>query len=80
MSSKKEFSSPKPGSLKYAASKLGCSLPTLYELISGGKLRSYHIGRAHRVGEQAIADCIALLEQESAARASDSLRLMEKCS
>jgi len=57
---------PKPGSLKYAAAKIGCSLPTLYELIDAGKLRSYHIGRAHRVGEQAIVDCIALLEQVSA--------------
>ncbi len=56
---------PKVGSLKYAAMKIGCSLPTLYELIHGGKLRSYHIGRAHRVSEQAVADCIALLECES---------------
>jgi len=54
----------KPGSLKYAAAKIGCSLPKVYELIAAGKLRSYHIGRAHRVSEQAIADCIALLEQE----------------
>jgi excisionase family DNA binding protein len=45
--------------------KIGCSLPTLYDLIQGGKLRSYHIGRAHRVSEQAVADCIALLERES---------------
>jgi len=56
----------KVGSLKYAALKISCSLPTLYDLIQGGKLRSYHIGRAHRVSEQAVADCIALLEQESA--------------
>ena len=56
----------KPGSLKYAAAKIGCSLPTLYDLIATDKLRSYHIGRAHRVSEQAIADCIALLERESA--------------
>jgi len=56
----------KIGSLRYAAMKIGCSLPTLYDLIQGGKLRSYHIGRAHRVSEQAVADCIALLERESA--------------
>jgi len=56
----------KVGSLKYAAMKIGCSLPTLYDLIQGGKLRSYHIGRAHRVSEQAVADCIALLERKSA--------------
>ena len=29
-------------------------------------LREIHIGRAHRVSEQAVADCIALLERESA--------------
>lgn len=48
--------SAKVGSLKYAAMKIGCSLPTLYELIEGGKLRSYHIGRAHHVSEQAVAE------------------------
>ena len=57
---------PKSGSLKYAAAKIGCSLPTLYGPIAAGKLRSYHIGRAHRVSDQAIADCIALLERENA--------------
>ena len=40
--------------------------PKLYDLIEAGKLRSYQIGRAHRVSEQAVADCIALLELESA--------------
>jgi hypothetical protein len=35
-------------------------------LIAAGKLRSYHIGRAHRVSEQAIVDCISLLERENA--------------
>jgi excisionase family DNA binding protein len=62
----KEIGRLRPGSLKYAAAKIGCSLPTLYQLIASGKLRSYHIGRAHRVGEQAIVECIALLERESA--------------
>jgi excisionase family DNA binding protein len=61
---------PKPGSLKHAAAKIGCSVPTLYELIDAGKLRSYHIGRAHRVSDQAIADCIALLERENQERAA----------
>jgi excisionase family DNA binding protein len=56
---------PKPGSLKHAAARIGCSLPTLYDLIEARKLRSYHIGRAHRVSEQAIADCIVLLEREN---------------
>jgi excisionase family DNA binding protein len=54
----------RPGSLKYAAGRIGCSLPKLYQLIDDGKLRSYHIGRAHRVSESAIDDCIALLERE----------------
>lgn len=34
----------KVGSLKYAAMKIGCSPPTLYDLIQGGQLRGYHIG------------------------------------
>ena len=55
----------KPGSLKYAAAKLGVSLPMVYRLIEAGKLRSYHIGRAHRVSPESIADCIASLERES---------------
>jgi excisionase family DNA binding protein len=64
MSANKEAAGPKQGSLKHAAAKIGCSLPTLYELMAAGKLRSYHIGRAHRVSDQAISDCIALLEHE----------------
>ena len=66
MAAKNGTTGPRPGSLKYAAAKIGCSLPTLYELIDDGKLRSYHIGRAHRICDQAIADCIALLERENA--------------
>ncbi len=65
----------KVGSLKYAAMKIGCSLPTLYDLIQGGKLRSYHIGRAHRVSEHAVSDCIALLERESAQERAGRTRL-----
>jgi excisionase family DNA binding protein len=61
-----EVKTLKPGSLAYAAAKIGVSVPTLYNLIEAGKLRSYHIGRAHRVYEQAIIDCISLLERESA--------------
>ncbi len=63
---KKEGGTGRPGSLKYAAAKIGCSLPTLYDLIAAGKLRSYHLGRAHRVSEQAIVDCIRTLEEEGA--------------
>jgi excisionase family DNA binding protein len=64
----------RPNSLTYAARKIGCSLPTLYDLIAAGKLRSYHIGRAHRVSEQAIFDCIALLERESAMRSLEAAK------
>ena len=53
----------RPGSLKYAAAKIGVSLPTVYRLIEAGKLRSYHIGRAHRVSPESIADCVSLLER-----------------
>ena len=56
---------PRPGSLKSAAEQLGVSLPTLYKLIELKKLRTYHIGRAHRVSEEAVRDCIARLEEES---------------
>ena len=60
--------SDQPPSLRYAARTIGVSMPTLYRIISEGKLRSYHIGRAHRVSEDAIRDCIAALENESATR------------
>ena len=62
----KEKSAAKAASLRYAAAKIGVSLPTLYLLIAAGKLRTYHIGRAHRVSDEAIADCIARLEEDSA--------------
>jgi len=68
----------KPGSLRYAASRIGVSLPTLYGLINAGKLRSYHIGRAHRVSEESIADCIGLLESESQARAPAAAMLVSE--
>ena len=58
--------SPKAGSLKHAAARLGCSVPMVYELIRLGKLRDYHIGRAHRVSDDALTDCIRLLETETA--------------
>jgi excisionase family DNA binding protein len=69
MSIKKQ-SSARPGSLKYAAMRIGVSLPTLYKLIDEKKLRTYHIGRAHRVSDEAISDCIASLERDSAKAAA----------
>jgi len=57
---------PKPGSLKFAAMRIGVSLPMVYRLIKAGKLRSYKVGRAHRVRPEAIDACLALLERESA--------------
>jgi excisionase family DNA binding protein len=56
------------GSLRAAAARIGVSLPTLYKLIDSGKLRTYHIGRAHRVSDDAIRDCVTLLESESGER------------
>jgi len=55
----------KPGSMPYAAAKLGVSLPIVYKLIKEGRLRSYRIGRAHRCSDDAIADCIRSLEAET---------------
>jgi excisionase family DNA binding protein len=63
--SAKKIEPAKPGSLKRAAERIGVSLPTLYELIAAGKLRTYHVGRAHRVTDEAVAECIAALEAES---------------
>ncbi len=60
----------KPGSLKHAADRIGVSLPTVYKLIAEGKLRTYHIGRAHRASDDAIRDCIKMLERESAKAAA----------
>jgi excisionase family DNA binding protein len=70
----RQIQTVRPGSLKYAAARIGVSLPILYALIKAGKLRSYHIGRAHRVSEQSIADCIALLESENQDRPASSPR------
>ncbi len=54
----------RPGSLRNAACKIGVTLPTLYKLIRAGKLRTYHIGRAHRVSDDAVRECIAQLERD----------------
>ena len=61
---------PRPGSLKYAAAELGVSLPTLYKLIHEGKLRTYHVGRAHRVSVEAVAECRTALEMASSTKAA----------
>lgn len=58
----------RPNSIPGAARELGLSVPTVYRLIADGRLRSYRVGRAHRVADQAVRDCIALLEREAAAR------------
>jgi excisionase family DNA binding protein len=62
MSKQTTESAPKPGTLKHAAARIGVSLPTVYELIRARKLRTYKIGRAHRVTDEAIGECIGLLE------------------
>lgn len=61
-----ENSNTAGGRIPHAARRLAVSIPTTYRLIAEGKLRSYKIGRAHRVSDLAIADCIALLEQQHA--------------
>jgi len=58
--------SPKPQTVEYACARIGISRPTLYDLISSGKLRSYKVGRARRVSDEAIMDCVKLLEAETA--------------
>ena len=55
----------KPGSLKRAGERIGVSLPTCYKLMREGKLRTYRVGRARRVTDAAIEECIAALEAES---------------
>lgn len=55
----------RPGTMAYAASKLGVSLPTVYRLVRDGRLRTYRIGRAQRCTDEAIRDCIARLEAET---------------
>jgi excisionase family DNA binding protein len=56
---------PKPGTIDYAAKRLGLSIPSTYKLVRKGKLRAFKFGRATRVTDQAIDDCIVQLERES---------------
>lgn len=69
--SRQNIPAPRAGSLRAAAARIGVSLPTLYKLIDSGELRTYHVGRAHRVSDDAVRECVARLEQES--RRSSSL-------
>ncbi len=62
--SRQNIRAPRAGSLRAAAALIGVSLPTLYVLINRGVLRTYHVGRAHRVSENAVRECIALLESK----------------
>jgi excisionase family DNA binding protein len=59
----------RPGSIPHAAAKLGVSVPTVYRLIKSKKLRVYRIGRAVRVTDAAIAECICELEADTRAGA-----------
>lgn len=56
---------PRPGTIAWAATRLNYSVPTVYKLIRSGQLRTYGTGHARRISEQAILDCIALLEGEN---------------
>jgi excisionase family DNA binding protein len=60
-------SSVRPGSMAYAAAKLRVSVPTAYRLAHEGHLRTYLVGRARRVSDQAIEDCIRSLEAQTRA-------------
>ncbi len=61
-----QHNSRKPFTVAYGCARLGISVPTFYDLVNSGKLRTYKIGRARRVSEDALNDCIKLLEAETA--------------
>ena len=65
-----QHNSPKPFTVAYGCARLGISVPTFYDLVNSGKLRTYKIGRARRVSDEAISDCIKLLECETAQAAT----------
>ncbi|GAA3759650.1 excisionase family DNA binding protein [Spinactinospora alkalitolerans] len=44
---------------------LRLSRSEIYEQMSAGRLRYVKVGRARRISERAIADFVALLEQEA---------------
>jgi excisionase family DNA binding protein len=59
-----DTTTPKPGSTAHAARRIGVSIPTVYRLIHEGHLRAFKIGRATRISDEAIADCIKVLERD----------------
>ncbi|MEX2342799.1 MAG: helix-turn-helix domain-containing protein [Steroidobacteraceae bacterium] len=61
---KAQETAPKPGSMPYAARRIGVSTPTAYKLVREGKLRAAKCGRRTLVSDAAIADCLALLERD----------------
>ena len=54
----------KAHNLRQVAERLGVTLPTVYKLIRDQKLRTFHVGTAHRVSDEALRDCIKHLEAE----------------
>jgi excisionase family DNA binding protein len=54
----------KAHTLRQVAERLGVALPTVYKLIRERKLRTFHVGTAHRVSDDALRDCIRHLEAE----------------
>ena len=58
----------RPGSMSWAAAKLGVSLPITYRLVREGRLRTYQIGRARRCTDEAVSECIKTLEAETRAK------------
>ena len=67
-----QTNSPKPHSVEYGCAKLGLSRATFYNLVNSGRLRTYKVGKARRVSDAAIAECIALLEADTAQSAAQS--------
>ena len=48
-----------------AADRLGIGRSLMYELISGGKIASIHVGRLRRVPLESLTDFVAAMRQES---------------
>jgi excisionase family DNA binding protein len=63
-SAPKHATGAKAHTLQWAAQQLGVTLPAVYKLIRDRKLRTFHVGTAHRVSDDALRECIRHLEAE----------------
>ena len=55
---------PKRFTVGYAAQRLSISIPLVYKLLNEGHLRAFKVGRATRITDAAIDECIKTLERE----------------